>query len=256
MWLVSLALRRPYTVVVIALLVFIFGASAIVTTPTDILPEINIPIVSVIWTYNGLDADDMSKRIVGICERALSTTVNNIQHIESQSYSGVGVIKIYFQPSVQIDLAIAQVTALSQSVLRQMPPGTPPPQILKYDASSVPIVQLSLGGKGLSQEQLYDLGQNSIRGQLATIEGASVPLPYGGEQRAVMVDAEPTQLAANHLTGSDISAALNNQNLIMPSGTEKIGDREYIIGTNSSPSSLAELNNMPIRSAQGSIVTM
>jgi multidrug efflux pump subunit AcrB len=256
MWLVRVALRRPYTFVIVALLILISGLTSIVTTPTDILPDINIPIVSVIWTYNGLDADNMSKRIVGICERAMSTTVNNIQHIESQSYSGVGVIKIYFQPSVQIDLAIAQVTALSQSVLRQMPPGILPPQILKYDASSVPIVQLSLGGKGLSQEQLYDLGQNSIRGQLATIEGASVPLPYGGEQRAVMVDAEPTQLAANHLTGSDISAALNNQNLIMPSGTEKIGDREYIIGTNSSPSSLAELNNMPIRSAQGSIVTM
>jgi multidrug efflux pump subunit AcrB len=256
MWLVRVALRRPYTFVIVGLLILIAGLTAIVTTPIDILPQINIPIVSVIWTYNGLDADNMSKRIVGICERAMSTTVNNIQHIESQSYSGVGVIKIYFQPSVQIDLAIAQVTALSQSVLRQMPPGILPPQILKYDASSVPIIQLSLGGKGLSQSQLYDLGQNFIRGQLATIEGASVPLPYGGEQRAIMVDAEPTALAAKHLTGSDISAALNAQNLIMPSGTEKIGDREYIIGTNSSPSSIGELNNMPIRSTNGSIVTM
>ena len=256
MWLVRVALRRPYTFVIVGLLILIAGLTAIVTTPIDILPQINIPIVSVIWTYNGLDADNMSKRIVGICERAMSTTVNNIQHIESQSYSGVGVIKIYFQPSVQIDLAIAQVTALSQSVLRQMPPGILPPQILKYDASSVPIIQLSLGGKGLSQSQLYDLGQNFIRGQLATIEGASVPLPYGGEQRAIMVDAEPTALAAKHLTGSDISAALNAQNLIMPSGTEKIGDREYIISTNSSPSSIAELNNMPIRSTNGSIITM
>ena len=256
MWLVRVALRRPYTFVIVGLLILIAGLTAIVTTPIDILPQINIPIVSVIWTYNGLDADNISKRIVGICERAMSTTVNNVQHIESQSYSGVGVIKIYFQPSVQIDLAIAQVTALSQSVLRQMPPGILPPQILKYDASSVPIIQLSLGGKGLSQEQLYDLGQNFIRGQLATIEGASVPLPYGGEQRAIMVDAEPTALAAKHLTGSDISAALNAQNLIMPSGTEKIGDREYIIGTNSSPSSIAELNNIPIRSTNGSIITM
>jgi len=256
MWLVRVALRRPYTFVIVGLLILIAGLTAIVTTPIDILPQINIPIVSVIWTYNGLDADNMSKRIVGICERAMSTTVNNIQHIESQSYSGVGVIKIYFQPSVQIDLAISQVTALSQSVLRQMPPGILPPQILKYDASSVPIIQLSLGGKGLSQSQLYDLGQNFIRGQLATIEGASVPLPYGGEQRAIMVDAEPTALAAKHLTASDISAALNAQNLIMPSGTEKIGDREYIIGTNSSPSSIAELNNMPIRSTNGSIITM
>jgi multidrug efflux pump subunit AcrB len=256
MWLVRVALQRPYTFVIVSLLILISGVVSIVTTPTDILPEINIPIVSVIWTYNGLDADDMSKRIVGICERALSTTVNNIQHIESQSYAGVGVIKVYFQPSVQIDLAIAQVTSLAQSVLRQMPPGILPPQILKYDASSVPIVQLSLGGKGLSQETLYDLGQNFIRPQLATVEGASIPLPYGGVQRAVMVDVEPTQLAARHLSGSDISAALNNQNIILPSGTEKLGDREYIVGTNSSPPSLDDLNEMPIRSMDGSVILM
>ena len=251
MWLVRVALRRPYTFVIIALLIFIFGIESIVTTPTDILPEINIPIVSVIWTYNGLDADDLSKRIVGICERALSTTVNNIQHIESQSYNGVGVIKVYFQPNVQIDLAIAQVTSLSQSILKQMPPGILPPQILKYDASSVPIVQLSLGGTGLSQENLFDFGQNFIRPQLASVQGASIPSPYGGVQRAVMVDVEPTQLSANHLSNSDVSTALNNQNLIAPSGTEKIGDREYIIGTNSSPRSLSDLNNMPIRAANG-----
>ena len=214
MWLVRIALRRPYTFVIVALLILIAGITSIVTTPTDILPEINIPIVSVIWTYNGLDSDDMSKRIVGICERSLSTTVNNVQHIESQSYAGVGVIKIYFQPSVQIDLAIAQVTSLAQSVLKQMPPGILPPQILKYDASSVPIVQLSLAGQGLSQETLYDLGQNFIRPKLATVEGASIPVPYGGVQRAVMVDMEPTQLAARHLTGADVSAALNSQNVI------------------------------------------
>ena len=209
MWLVRLALRRPYTFVILSLLIFIFGVSSIVTTPIDILPEINIPIVSVIWTYNGLDADDMSKRIVGICERALSTTVNNIKSTESQSYNGVGVIKVSFQPDVQIDLAIAQVTALAQSILRQMPPGILPPQILKYDASSVPIVQLSLGGRNLSQQQLYDLGQNFIRPQVATVQGAAVPLPYGGEERAIMVDAQPEQLTANHLTVSDISSALN-----------------------------------------------
>lgn len=256
MWLVSLALRRPYTVVIIALLIFIFGVGAILTTPTDILPDINIPMVSVIWTYNGLSADDMSKRIVGICERALSTTVNNIKSTESQSYTGIGVIKVSFQPNVQIDLAIAQVTALAQSILRQLPPGILPPQILKYDPSSVPIVQLSLGGKNLSQQQLFDLGQNFIRSQLATIQGAAVPLPYGGEERAIMVDAEPGQLAANHLTVSDISVALGNQNLILPTGTEKIGDREYLVGSNSSPASIAELNNLPIRSLNGSITRM
>jgi multidrug efflux pump subunit AcrB len=256
MWIVRLALLRPYTFVILALLILIFGVSAVITTPTDILPQIDIPIVSVIWNYNGLDADDMSKRIVGVCERALSTSVNNIEHIQSQSYGGVGVIKIYFQPSVQIDLAIAQVTALSQSILRLMPLGILPPYVLKYDASSVPIVQLSLGGTSLSQQQLYDLGHNFIRPQLANINGAAVPLPYGGEQRAIMVDVEPLQLAAYHLANSDVSAALNNQNLIAPSGTQKIADREYLIGTNSSPSSLAELNNLPIRAANGSVVTM
>src|ERR1700680_116743 len=189
MWIVRFALKRPYTFVIVALLIAIFGVASIVTTPTDILPDINIPIVSVIWTYSGLDADDMSKRIIGVCERALSTTVNNIQSTQSQSYGGVGVIKVNFQPNVQIDLAIAQVTALAQSILRQLPPGILPPQILKYDASSVPILQLSLGGKNLSQQELYDLGQNFIRSQVATVQGAAVPLPYGGEQRAIMVDA-------------------------------------------------------------------
>jgi multidrug efflux pump subunit AcrB len=255
-WIVRLALLRPYTFVIVSLLILIFGAAAIITTPTDILPQISIPIVSVIWNYGGLNADDMSKRIVGVSERALPTSVNNIEHIESQSYSGVGVIKIYFQPDVQIDLAIAQVTALSQSILRLMPQGILPPYVLKYDASSVPIVQLSLGGKSLSQQQLYDFGQNFIRPQLANINGAAVPLPYGGEQRAIMVDVDPLRLTAYHLTNSDLSAALNNQNLVAPSGTEKIGDREYLIGTNSSPSSIAELNNLPIRAANGSVITM
>src|SRR5580658_2373325 len=256
MWIVRFALQRPYTFVIVTLLIAIFGGAAIATTPTDILPDINIPIVSVIWTYSGLDADDMSKRIVGICERSISTTVNNVQYTESQSYSGVGVIKVHFQPSVQVDLAIAQVTALAQSVVHLMPPGTLPPFVLKYDASSVPIVQVSLGGKGLSQTELYDLGQNFIRGQLATIKGAAVPLPYGGEQRSIMVDVEPTQLAANRLSASDISAALANQNLVTPSGTEKMGDREYLVGTNSSPGTIAELNALPIQTVNGVVIQM
>jgi multidrug efflux pump subunit AcrB len=256
MWIVRFALQRPYTFVIIAVLIAIFGISAILTTPTDILPDIDIPIVSVIWTYSGMDADDMSKRIIAVCERALPTTVNNIQYTESQSYSGVGVIKIHFQPGVQVDLAIAQVTALAQSLLRLMPPGILPPYVLKYDASSVPIVQVSLGGEGLSQIELYDLGQNFIRGQLATIKGAAVPLPYGGEQRSIMVDVEPVQLAANHLTASDLSAALNNQNLVTPSGTAKMGDREYLVGTNSSAETVAELNALPIRTVNGAVVQM
>jgi multidrug efflux pump subunit AcrB len=212
--------------------------------------------MSVIWTYSGLDADDMSKRIVGICERAISTTVNNVQYTDSQSYSGVGVIKVHFQPGVRVDLAIAQVTVLAQSVVHLMPPGTLPPFVSKYDASSVPIVQVSLGGEGLSQTELYDLGQNFIRGQLATINGTSVPLPYGGQQRSIMVDLEPGQLAANHLTAEDISGTLNNQNLVTPSGTEKIGDREYLVGTNSSDSTVAELNSLPIRTMNGAVVQM
>jgi CzcA family heavy metal efflux pump len=256
MWIVRFALQRPYTFVIVALLIAIFGISAILKTPTDILPDIDIPIVSVIWTYGGMDADDMSKRIVSVCERALPTTVNNIQYTESQSYSGVGVIKVHFQPGVQVDLAIAQVTALAQSLLRLMPAGILPPYVLKYDASSVPIVQVSMGGKGLSQTELYDLGQNFIRGQLATIKGAAVPLPYGGEQRSIMVDLEPLQLAANHLTASDISAALNSQNVVTPSGTAKMGDREYLVGTNSSATTVAELNDLPIRTFNGAVVQM
>jgi multidrug efflux pump subunit AcrB len=256
MWIVRFALQRPYTFVIVAVLIAIFGIASILNTPTDILPDIDIPIVSVIWTYSGMDADDMSKRIVAVCERALPTTVNNIQYTESQSYNGVGVIKIHFQPGVQVDLAIAQVTALAQSLLRLMPAGILPPYVLKYDASSVPIVQVSMGGNGLSQTELYDLGQNFIRGQLATIKGAAVPLPYGGEQRSIMVDLEPLQLVANHLTASDISGALNNQNLVTPSGTAKIGDREYLVGTNSSAGTIAELNDLPIRTLNGAVVQM
>src|ERR1700751_2284657 len=256
MWIVRFALQRPYTFVIVAVLIAIFGISAILTTPTDILPDIDIPIVSVIWTYSGMDADDMSKRIIAVCERALPTTVNNIQYTESQSYSGVGVIKIHFQPGVQVDLAIAQVTALAQSLLRLMPPAILPPYVLKYDASSVSIVQGSMGGQGLSQIELYDLGQNFIRGQLATIKGAAVPLPYGGEQRAIMGGVGPLRLAGNRLTASDLSAAMNNQNLITPSGTEKMGDREYLVGTNSSPGTIAELNSLPIRTVNGAVVQM
>ena len=256
MWIVRLALLRPYTFVIACILILILGVAAIITTPTDILPDIAIPIVSVVWTYSGMDANDMSKRIVGVCERSLSTSVNNIERIQSQSYSGVGVIKIYFQKDVQIDLAIAQVTSLVQSLLHLLPPGILPPYVLKYDASSVPIVQLSLGGTSLSQQQLYDLGQNFIRPQLATINGAAVPLPYGGEQRSIMIDADPLKLAAYHLTNSDISTAINKQNFVAASGTEKMGDREYLVSTNSSPTTIAELNNLPVRAVNGSVVTI
>jgi CzcA family heavy metal efflux pump len=254
MWIVRLALRRPYTFVVVSLLIFILGISSITTTPKDIFPNINIPVVSVIWSYNGLPPEDMANRIVTISERAMTTTVNDIDHMESQSYSGVGVIRVYFHPNVKIDLAIAQVTAVQQTILRFMPPGTLPPQIVKYDASSVPILQLGLSGEGLSEQQLYDLGFNFIKTQLATVQGATIPPPYGGKQAQIMVDLDPNRLYARHLSPADVSNAISAQNLILPAGSAKMGDREYLVGLNSSPLTVAGLNDLPIRAANGAVV--
>jgi CzcA family heavy metal efflux pump len=254
MWIVRLALRRPYTFVVVSLLIFILGISSITTTPKDIFPNINIPVVSVIWSYNGLPPEDMANRIVTISERAMTTTVNDIDHMESQSYSGVGVIRVYFHPNVKIDLAIAQVTAVQQTILKFMPPGTLPPQIVKYDASSVPILQLGLSGEGLSEQQLYDLGFNFIKTQLATVQGATIPPPYGGKQAQIMVDLDPNRLYARHLSPADVSNAISAQNLILPAGSAKMGDREYLVGLNSSPLTVAGLNDLPIRAADGAVV--
>ena len=235
MWIVRLALRRPYTFVVVSLLVFILGISAIITTPKDIFPIIDIPVVSVVWSYTGLSPDEMANRMVTISERAMTTTVNDIEHIESNAYAGVAVIKIYFQPNAKVETALAQVTALVQTQLRIMPPGTTPPSIVKYDVSSVPILQLGLSGEGLSEQQLFDYGLNYVRTQLATVQGASVPLPYGGKQAQIMVDLIPQQLYAKHLSPADISSAISFQNLILPTGTVKMGDREYAVRLNSSP---------------------
>jgi multidrug efflux pump subunit AcrB len=192
MWIVRLALRRPYTFVVMAVLIAILGGTAIVTMPVDIFPYIDIPVVSIVWSYQGLSPEEMEKRMVTIFERSMTTTVNDIEHIESQSYSGVSVVRVYFQPNVKIDMALAQVTAISQTLLRIFPPGTTPPNILKYDASSVPILQLGLESKTLSEQDIFDLGLNFIRTQLATVQGAAVPLPYGGKFRQIMVDLIPT----------------------------------------------------------------
>src|ERR1044072_5464678 len=200
MWIVKLALRRPYTFVVMAFLIAILGAAAIITMPVDIFPYIDIPVVSVIWNYSGVSPDEMEKRFVTIYERTLTTTVNDIEHMESTCYSGVSITKIFFQPKARVDLAIAQVTAISQTLLRIFPPGTTPPNILKYDASSVPIIQLGLESKTMSEQELFDMGQNFIRTQLATIQGAAVPLPYGGKFRQVMVDLNPDQLYAKGLS--------------------------------------------------------
>lgn len=254
MWLVRVALQRPYTFVVMALLIAVLGISSIFTMPTDIFPAINIPVVSIIWTYNGISPDDMSQRIITPCERALTTTVNNIEHIESRSYTGVAIIRVYFQQSVSIDMAVAQVTSITQTLLRQFPPGTYPPLIVKYDASSVPILQLGIQSNTLTEQQLADYAQNFIREDLSTIEGASVPNPYGGKQRAIMVDTDPHALYAYQISASDISNAVTNQSPILPAGTIKMGTREYLVKTNSSPSAVQQFNMIPVKSFNGSTV--
>src|SRR5580704_10902402 len=254
MWIVRLALRRPYTFVVMAVLIAILGGTAIVTMPVDIFPYIDIPVVSIVWSYQGLSPEEMEKRMVTIFERSMTTTVNDIEHIESQSYSGVSVVRLYFQPNVKIDMALAQITAISQTLLRIFPPGTTPPNVVKYDASSVPILQLGLESKTVSEQQLFDLGQNFIRTPLATVQGASVPLPYGGKMRQIIVDLDPDALYSKQLSPIDVSNAVNLQNLILPAGDVKIGDREYQVKINSSPEVLSEMNNLPVKTVNGATV--
>ncbi len=254
MWIVRLALRRPYTFVVLSLLLFALGLGSAIEAPKDIFPYINIPVVTIVWTYAGLTPTEMEGRIVTVTERALTTTVNNIEHSESESYQGVSVIRVYFQPNVKVELAISQVTAVVQTVLRILPPGTYPPNILKFDASSVPVVQLALSGQGLSEADLYDLGISFIRPRLSNVQGASIPLPYGGKVRQVMIDTDPNLLYAKHLSASDVSIAVNQQNLILPAGTARLGNREYVVKLNSSPGEVAALNDLPIRAANGTVV--
>jgi multidrug efflux pump subunit AcrB len=254
MWIVRLALRRPYTFVVFALLVLILGVFSIETMPTDIFPNIDIPVVTVIWGYNGLSAQEFSSRIVTPSERVMTSTVNDIEHIESQSLNSIGIIKIFFQPRVDIGNAVAQVTAVNQVMLRALPPGTTPPFIIQYNASSVPILQLGLSGQGLNEQQLFDQATNNIRVQLATIEGAFTPFPYGGKQRQVQVDLDLAALQAKGLSPVDVVNAISAQNLIAPSGTMKIDRFEYAIETNSSPQIIDELNNLPIKAVNGAVL--
>jgi multidrug efflux pump subunit AcrB len=254
MWIVRLALRRPYTFVVMSLAILLLGGAAIVTMPVDIFPYIDIPVVSVVWSYSGIPPEEMEKRIVTIFERAMTTTVNDIEHIESQSYYGVSVVRVYFQPKVRVDMAMAQISAIANSILRGMPPGIFPPSILKYDASSVPILQLGLESKTVSEQQLFDIGQNYIRTPLATVQGAAVPLPYGGKMRQIVVDLDPEAMYAKQLSAVDVSNALNLQNLILPAGNVKIGDREYQVKLNSSPEVLSEMNNLPMKTVNGATV--
>jgi multidrug efflux pump subunit AcrB len=246
-WIVRLALRRPYTFVAAAILIAILGGIAIFRLPTDILPEIDIPVVSAIWTYKGLSADEMESRITTLSERGFTTTVSDIEHMESQSLSGIGVIKVFFHPGTSVDAAVAQMTASSQTVLRQMPAGTLPPMIIRFNASSVPILQLGLGGQGLSEQALYDIGANFLRTQLATVQGASVLQPVGGKARQIMVDLDPKALYARGLSPADVSAAINAQAPILPAGTAKIGEQEFNVRLNSSPAAAEALNDMPVR---------
>jgi len=254
MWIVRLALRRPYTFVVFALLILILGVFSIESMPTDIFPNINIPVVTVVWFYGGLSADQIANRIVTNAERSMTTTVNDIEHIESTSLVGYSVIKVYFHPGVNIGNAVAQITAISQGQIRSLPPGTTPPFIIQYNASSVPIMQLGLSGQGLNEQQLNDLATNTTRLYFATIEGAQSPYPYGGKQRQIEVDIDPSALQARGLSPADVVTAIGNQNVIAPSGTIKLDRFEYQVETNSAPSLIQQLNDLPIKAVNGTIV--
>ena len=256
MWIVRLALRRPYTFIVMALLIGIGGVLTIARTAVDIFPEINIPVISVIWQFSGLSPNEVEGRMVTISERAMTTTVNSIEHIESQSLQGIGLIRVFFHPDASIGAADAEVTAINQTLLRTLPPGTTPPLIIRYSASNVPILQLALESPTLSEQQLYDYGLNFIRTQLATVQGAQVPLPWGGKVRSVMVDLHPEALYAKGLSAFDVSSALGAQNVILPAGTAKIGPIEYNIRTNSSPDILETLNDLPVKQVGGATVYM
>ena len=254
MWIVRLALRRPYTFVVMSLMIAILGGLAIFRMPTDIFPEINIPIVNIIWSYTGISADDMAKRIVTPSERGLTTTVNDIEHIESQSVNGSSLMRVFFHPDAHIEAALAQISATTQSVLRVVPPGVFPPFLLRYNASSVPILQLSVSSPTMSEQEVYDYGYNFIRTQMATVQGASVPLPYGGKPRQIMVDLDPKAMFANNLSATDVANALNAQNLMLPAGFARIGEREYNVRLNSSPEVVGALNDMPVKQVNGTTV--
>jgi multidrug efflux pump subunit AcrB len=254
MWIVRLALRRPYTFVVMSILLLILGPVSILRTPTDIFPNIDIPVISVLWNYTGLSPEEMSNRIVYQYERVLTTTVNDIEHTESQSLNGIGVVKIFFHPGVQIGNAVAQVTAVSQTLLRTLPAGTTPPLVIQYNASSVPILQLALSGKGLSEQQLGDIGLNFLRTGLVSVPGAAIPYPYGGKQRQIQVDLDTDALQSKGLSPLDVVNAITLQNLILPAGTAKIGQYEYEVDMNGAPETVPELNDLPIKSIGNSTI--
>jgi len=256
MWIVALALRRPYTFIVMALLIILLTPITVLMMPTDIFPEIDIPVVSVVWFYSGMAPQDMADRIVTNSERGITTTVNNVEHQESQSVSGLGIIKVFFRPGTNIQTAIAQVTAISQTAVRQMPPGTTPPLIISYSASTTPIIQLGLSSKTLPEQQLFDLGQNFLRNNLSTVQGAATPYPYGGKIRQIQVDLDLPKLQSYNLSPIDIVNAVNAQNLILPTGTTKIGPLEYNVEMNGTPQNIAELNDLPVKTSNGATLYM
>src|SRR5262249_31563272 len=256
MWIVRLALRRPYTFVVLAMLIAVLGVLSIVTMTVDIFPRINIPVVNVIWNYGGLSPTEMQNRIVTISERAFTTTVNGIEHIESVSLRGTAITRLYFQPNVPIEAAIAQVNAQAQQILRQLPPGIFPPLIIQYNAASVPVVLASLSSDALPDQQVNDLANNFVRTQLVTIPGAAIPAPYGGKVRVLNVDIDADALYARGLSPQDVANAIFTQNVVLPGGTTKIGPREYDVAFNGSPEALGDLNKIPIRYANGATVSV
>ncbi len=256
MWIVRLALRRPYTFVVASLLLLLLTPFVLLRTPTDIFPAINIPVVSIVWGYTGLSARDIEQRMVFTHERALTTTVNNIEHIESTSYDGIGVIKVFFHEGVSPEAAVAQITAVSQTILRQLPPGTTPPLIIQYNASTIPILQYGISSPTLSEQQVFDVAMNQIRVGLISVPGVGIPFPYGGKQRVISVDLDLKALEAQNLSEQDAVNALNAQNLVFPSGTAKIASKEYPIDLNTSPSLIDALNNLPIKTVEGTVIRL
>jgi multidrug efflux pump subunit AcrB len=251
MWIVEVALRRPYTFLVMALLILLAAPLVLLKMSTDIFPEINIPVVSIVWTYSGMSAEEVGERITAVNERSLTTTVNDIEHIESESLSGFSIIKIFFQPNANIPTAIAQVVAIEQAQLRQLPPGILPPLVIRYSASSIPIIQLGLSSPGMTEQAVFDTAINFLRPRLVTIPGVAIPYPYGGKSRVISVDLDVNALLAKGLTPNDVVDAVNAQNLVLPSGTAKIGKTEYVLATNSSPDTIAGLNKIPVRTRNG-----
>ncbi|HMH65665.1 MAG TPA: efflux RND transporter permease subunit, partial [Rhizomicrobium sp.] len=250
-WLVKVALDRPYTFIVMALMILIFGPLAAVRTPTDIFPNIGIPVIGVAFSYSGLSPDEVGSRLLSGYERFLTTTVNDVEHVESQSMQGIGIVKIFFQPNVDIRLATAQVTSVSQTSIRQMPVGTQPPLILNYSASTVPVLQLAFSSASLSEQQVLDLSQNFARPRLTTVQGAAVPYSYGGKFRSVQIDLDPVAMQARGLSATDVQNAFVSQNQIVPAGNIKIGSFQYVVKLNNAADTIAAMNDLPVKTIGG-----